>query len=77
MAKNLRSKIPANDTLIIHDRNKHAATRFVGEVGITVDRPNPGQAMGFMGIEIASSPRQVAENSVHCLPMTSANVFFK
>ena len=67
MAKNLRAKIPASDTLIIHDRNKEATTDFISEVGIARDNPTSNNEMGLMGIEIASSPRAVAEKAVcHC-----------
>ena len=53
MAKNLRAKIPASDTLIIHDRNTEATTNFLQHVG--------GESKGT---EVASSPRVVAEKSV-------------
>ena len=52
MARNLRSKIPQSDTLIIHDRNPDATTRFVEEMGST------GK------VEIAAIPKDVAEKSV-------------
>ena len=50
MAKNLRAAIPQSDTLIVHDRNSEATAKFVQEVGA--------------GIEVASSPRSLAEKSV-------------
>lgn len=80
MAKNLRAKIPASDTLIIHDRNKEATTSFIDEVGIARDHPTSNNEMGLMGIEIASSPRAVAEKAevvVTVLPEPShvKNVF--
>ena len=53
MAKNLRAKIPASDILVVHDRNGEATAKFVQEVGA--------------GIEIATSPRKVAEKSVGAL----------
>ena len=53
MAKNLRAKIPASDTLVVHDRNGEATAKFVEEVGA--------------GIEVASSPRKVAEKAVRTL----------
>lgn len=53
MAKNLRAKIPANDTLIIHDRNTKATTNFVQEA-----------SADGKGIEVANSPRAVAEKAV-------------
>lgn len=64
MAKNLRAKIPASDTLIIHDRNKEATASFIHEVGIARDNSNSNNEMGLMGIEIANSPRAVAEKAV-------------
>lgn len=64
MAKNLRAKIPASDTLIIHDRNKEATASFIREVGIASDNSTSNNEMGLMGIEIASSPRAVAEKAV-------------
>ena len=50
MAKNLRAKIPKEDTLFINDRNIEATTKFVEEVGD--------------GVVVAKSPREAAENSV-------------
>ena len=50
MAKNLRASIPSGDTLIVHDRNNDATAKFVQEIGA--------------GIEVANSPRAVAEKSV-------------
>ena len=67
MAKNLRSKIPASDSLIVHDRNKDATASFIQEVGIAKDSANSNSEMGLMGIEIASSPRAVAEKAVRYL----------
>ena len=64
MAKNLRGKIPASDTLIIHDRNTDATASFIHEVGIAKDNSASNNEMGLMGIEIASSPRVVAEKAV-------------
>ena len=57
MAKNLRTKLPTNDTLIIYDRNEDATTRFVQEMDQTSGN----------GIEVASSVRSVAEKAV-CPP---------
>ena len=59
MAQNLRAKIPSSDTLVIYDRNTEATTKFMQEIG--------GTANGE-GIEVASSPRQVAEKSVSISP---------
>lgn len=52
MARNLRSKIPQSDTLIIHDRNSDATSRFVEETG------SKGK------VEIAATPKDAAEKSV-------------
>lgn len=75
MAKNLRAKIPANDTLIIHDRNKEATADFVHEVGIARDNPTSNNEMGLMGIEIASSPKAVAEKAVRDLSLNIVERF--
>ena len=74
MAKNLRAKIPASDHMIIHDRNKDATASFVDEVGIARDNSTSNSGMGLMGIEIASSPRAVAEKSVGHLPSLQPSV---
>ncbi|KKA20218.1 hypothetical protein T310_5761 [Rasamsonia emersonii CBS 393.64] len=52
MAKNLRAKIPASDTLIIRDVNKDVMQRFVEET----------KTAG--SVEIADNPREVAEKAV-------------
>ena len=62
MAKNLRAKIPASDTLVVFDRNAEATAKFVQEVG--------------GGVEVANSPRGTAQDSVgflslQKLPLTS------
>lgn len=50
MAKNLRAKMPKEDTLFIRDRNTEIMAKFVDEVG--------------NGVEVANSAREVAEKSV-------------
>ena len=75
MAKNLRAKIPASDTLIIYDRNHEATSSFVQEIGIAKDNPTSNNQMGLMGIEVASSPRAVAEKAVRDLFCTTAQHF--
>jgi hypothetical protein len=62
MAKNLRLKIPPSDTLVINDVNSEATRRFVDEFRIA--NPIAGTLDEGMGIEIAKSPREVAERSV-------------
>jgi 3-hydroxyisobutyrate dehydrogenase len=57
MAKNLRAKIPAADTLIIRDVNEEAAKRFVAEAQETAHNPNENR------VEIAQNAREVAEKS--------------
>ena len=76
MAKNLRAKIPASDTLVIHDRNKEATANFIHEVGVAGDDSTSNSPMGLMGIEIASSPRAVAEKAVRDLSLTTMKCFF-
>lgn len=51
MAKNLRAKIPAADTLVIRDVNQDAIKRFVAEA-----KEGP--------VEVAENAREVAEKSV-------------
>ena len=65
MAKNLRAKIPASDTLIIHDRNTEATTNFLEHAG--------GE---HKGTEVASSPRVVAEKSVSAICYLHRLIFF-
>ena len=67
MAQNLRAKIPSSDTLVIHDRNTEATTKFMHEAGRTTDAD--------MRIEIAGSPRKVAEKSVSTSSITSVEIF--
>lgn len=50
MARNLRAKIPAEDTLFVHDVNTAATERFIEE--------HP------QGVTVAKSVREVAENAV-------------
>lgn len=54
MAKNLRAKVPESDTLVIHDRNGEATSSFMREIGVGKE----------VNIEVANTPRQVAEKSV-------------
>jgi len=54
MAKNLRTKLPADDKLVIHDVDAKALETFAREAG-----PNT---------QIAKDARQVAEESVCSLP---------
>ena len=65
MAQNLRAKISSSDRLVIHDRNTEATTKFMQEAG--------GTANEDMVIEVASSPRQVAEKSVSTSVITFVN----
>lgn len=56
MAKNLRAKLPKNDTLVVHDVNTKATASFANEVG-------------QQGVHVAADVREVAEKSVrHSLP---------
>ncbi|GIK05701.1 hypothetical protein Aspvir_009814 [Aspergillus viridinutans] len=61
MAKNLRAKIPATDTLIVRDVNENATTRFVEETKEAAK--SSGAADGAMKVEVAQSAREVAEQS--------------
>lgn len=74
MAKNLRAKIPATDTLVIYDRNTDATTRFAEEVGIAAS--SDGASENGTGIEVARGPREVAERSVRHFPHTSVSYPF-
>ena len=49
MAKNLRTKIPSSDTMVIHDVNPAVTEQFAKEVG---------------NVEIAQNVREVAEKTV-------------
>ncbi|KAJ5120875.1 Dehydrogenase multihelical [Penicillium bovifimosum] len=62
MAKNLRAKIPASDTLIIRDVNEEAMKRFAAEAQEAA-RSNSAGAHGGQ-VETAASAREVAEKSV-------------
>ena len=67
MAKNLRSKIPASDTLIVRDVNQESARRFVDEM--RQEARNAGAGEDAWKVEVAESAREVADKSVsvHCL----------
>jgi hypothetical protein len=62
MAKNLRAKIPASDTLIVRDVNEEAAKRFVAEAQEAARNNGAGADEGR--VEIAENAREVAEKSV-------------
>ncbi|KAJ6096373.1 Dehydrogenase multihelical [Penicillium sp. IBT 16267x] len=62
MAKNLRAKIPASDTLLVRDVNEAAATRFVTEVR-EIAR-NSGAGPDKYRVEIATNAREIAEKSI-------------
>lgn len=62
MAKNLRAKIPAADTLIIRDVNEAATKRFVVEAQEAAQSSGAGANEGR--VEIAENAREVAEKSV-------------
>ncbi|KAL8954270.1 MAG: hypothetical protein Q9183_007228, partial [Haloplaca sp. 2 TL-2023] len=61
MAQNLRAKAPETDTLIIHDQNREVVRKFKEEVGIAA--AGAGVEGKAKGIEVAESPREVAEKS--------------
>jgi hypothetical protein len=54
IAKNLRAKVPVTDTMIIYDLNTDITQRFLDE--------HDGK-----GVEIANTPREVADGSVCAL----------
>lgn len=62
MAKNLRAKIPASDTLIVRDVNQDAMTRFVEESQEIARSSGAGAGVGR--VEVAENAREVAEKSV-------------
>lgn len=62
MAQNLRAKIPDGDTLIVHDQNSEVVDKFKKEVGIAAAGTGTGEKGS--GIEVADSPREIAEKSV-------------
>ncbi|KAJ5811329.1 hypothetical protein N7474_007630 [Penicillium riverlandense] len=57
MAKNLRAKIPASDTLIVRDVNDETAARFAAEAEEAAGGSGEGK------VEIADNAREVAEKS--------------
>lgn len=57
MARNLQSKLPSSDTLIIQDINTDATNRFVEEVR---------DQFGGAAVKVAGTVREVAENAVGC-----------
>jgi 3-hydroxyisobutyrate dehydrogenase len=69
MAKNLRAKIPASDTLIVRDINEDAMKRFVAEAQEAARSTGAGAGEGL--VEIAENAREVAEKSVWFVPYAS------
>ncbi|KAJ5643474.1 Dehydrogenase multihelical [Penicillium longicatenatum] len=61
MAKNLRAKIPASDTLIVRDVNEAATERFVKEAQEIAQ--NSGAGADEYKVEIATDAREIAEKS--------------
>jgi hypothetical protein len=55
MAKNLRAKIPAEDTLFVHDVNTAATKKFLDE--------HP------QGVRVAANVREVAEKAVSAITL--------
>lgn len=56
MARNLRARIPASDTLVVHDVNEEAMRKLVDEA-----KAAGGNAQA---VEITDSPRALAEKAV-------------
>ncbi|RMJ21327.1 3-hydroxyisobutyrate dehydrogenase [Aspergillus sp. HF37] len=61
MAKNLRAKIPASDTLIVRDVNQDNAQRFTEET--RQEARNAGAAEDVWKVEVAGCARDVADKS--------------
>ncbi|KAJ5894827.1 hypothetical protein N7495_006518 [Penicillium taxi] len=59
MAKNLRAKIPAEDTLIVRDVNEEAVRSFVTEAR----EATHSTSAGITRVEVAKNAREVAEKS--------------
>ncbi|KAF7591530.1 hypothetical protein BBP40_001468 [Aspergillus hancockii] len=79
MAKNLRSKIPATDTLIIRDVNESATKRFVEENQEAVRKSGAGEDTSK--VVVAQNAREVAEQSTTLItslpePEHVKNVFY-
>lgn len=65
MAKNLRAKIPASDTLVICDVRKDITSKFVEETRAAGVADIPGAAPGnVLSVDVAANAREVAEKSV-------------
>lgn len=62
MAKNLRAKIPATDTLVIRDVNEDATKRFVQETREAARSSGAGD--DTTQVVVAQNAREVAEQSV-------------
>lgn len=62
MALNLTAKIAEADKFVIYDRNTDATAKFADEVRVAAS--SRGIAENVIKVEIVSSPREVAENSV-------------
>lgn len=62
MALNLRQKMPASHTLIVHDVNDQAIEGFVKEVEDFTK--SKGTSAGTMKLETARNAREAAEKSV-------------
>lgn len=62
MARNLRAKIPASDTLIIRDVNEDSVKRFLAESREVARSSGAGAEVGR--VEVAENAREVAEKSV-------------
>jgi 3-hydroxyisobutyrate dehydrogenase len=69
MAKNLRAKIPASDTLIVRDINEDAMKRFATEAREAARSNGAGADEGL--VELAENAREVAEKSVSVIYLGS------
>lgn len=74
MAKNLRNKTPATDSLLIYDINVDAAEKFLDEV--RNETRSVDTSRRELDIGIATSPRVLAEESVRS-PVSFQSIAFQ
>lgn len=72
MAKNLRAKIPATDTLIVRDVNEKAIKSFVAETEEAAR--SSGAGANENRVEVAKNAREIAEKSVSMPPMIECRI---
>lgn len=75
MARNLLTRISEHDTMTIYDVNQDATRKFIQEIGIITlagNKANVGKV-----IEVAKTPRKVAERSVSREDLFVARLYLK